>query len=151
MPPTRDKWQQMMQGILHGQARFLHDFELARGPLGGTPRHGWHPATDVCETDDAIVVRVEVAGVRPEDIEVVLEDEQLLTVRGMRRDSMADKRRGYHQMEIHYGMFQRHVYIPKAVNAEGARARYEQGFLEIMLPIAEHAAHPARFVVAISV
>ena len=102
------------------------------------------------ETADAVVVRMEIGGVPREDIEIVVGDDQLLTVRGIRRDPRANERRAYHQMEIHYGVFQRNVYIPKPIDAEGARARYAAGFLEVVLPVAKRAQQTVRLVLTVS-
>ena len=140
-----------MQGKYDEHAHFFAQFAKARAPLAGTLPHTWRPPTDVYETGSAVVVRMEIGGVQCQDIEVAVGDDQVLSVRGIRRDPRARERRGYHQMEIHYGVFQRSVYIPKPVNTEGAEAHYDAGFLEIVLPIAERAVRPARFVVTVTI
>jgi HSP20 family protein len=91
----------------------------------------WNPPTDVYETDDEYVVRIEVAGMRDEDFEVVLENNALF-VAGFRQDLPG--RRAYHQMEIRFGKFVNTVILPGAVEADAAHAEYSGGFLTVHLP-----------------
>lgn len=91
----------------------------------------WSPPTDVYETEENYVIKVEIAGMRDEDFEVILED-RVLTVRGYRPD--LNGRRAYHQMEIRFGKFELAVEIPGSVDMERATAEYKDGFLMIVLP-----------------
>jgi HSP20 family protein len=91
----------------------------------------WSPPTDVYETEDAYVVRVEIAGMREEDFEVLLANNTLL-VSGSRPDHT--ERRAYQQMEIRFGKFSTAINLPGAVDIEQARAEYKDGFLTIVLP-----------------
>jgi HSP20 family protein len=91
----------------------------------------WSPPTDLYETAEAFVVRIEIAGMREEDFEVVL-DENLLMVSGIRPDR--NERRAYHQMEIWFGRFELWVEIPIPVDADASLAEYKDGFLLIRLP-----------------
>ena len=94
----------------------------------------WSPPTDVYETEDAIVVRLEVAGMREEDFEIEVED-GFLKISGTRPD--VPERRAYHQMEIRYGKFSTTVGLPVPVNVEKSEALYDDGFLTINLPKAK--------------
>jgi HSP20 family protein len=91
----------------------------------------WRPPTDVYETEEAIVVRVEVAGMKEEDFNIELDGRYLL-VRGSRPD--IPERRAYHQMEIRFGEFGVEVEMPAAIIAERVEAIYQDGFLRITLP-----------------
>jgi HSP20 family protein len=91
----------------------------------------WSPPTDVYETEDNCVIKVEVAGMRDEDFEVVFES-NLLVIRGYRPDRR--ETRAYHQMEIGFGRFELAVEIPARVDIEEAIAEYKDGFLMILLP-----------------
>jgi HSP20 family protein len=91
----------------------------------------WTPPTDVYETESSLIVKVEVAGMREEDIEVVME-EQVLILRGQRSDQ--NERRAYHQMEIRYGKFEIAIGLPSGLDLEEATAEYNQGFLTIIFP-----------------
>jgi HSP20 family protein len=91
----------------------------------------WRPPTDVYETEVVFVVKMEVAGVKEEDLEVVIQDRFLL-VNGIRSDAV--ERRSYHQMDIQYGKFSVGIELPVRVNTEDATAEYKDGFLTIQLP-----------------
>lgn len=94
----------------------------------------WSPPTDLFESEEALVVRVEIAGMKEEDFEVALENNVLL-IAGARSDS--PERRAYHQMEIRFGKFATSVALPVPVDAEVARAKYKDGFLTVTLPKAK--------------
>lgn len=94
----------------------------------------WSPPTDVYENEENYVIKVEIAGMRDEDLEVAFE-ENILMISGFRSD--LNERRAYHQMEIRFGRFELAVEIPVTVNMEKATAEYKDGFLTIMLPRSE--------------
>lgn len=91
----------------------------------------WSPPTDVYETEENCVIKVEVAGMRDEDFEVAFE-KNILIIRGQRPDHR--EKRAYHQMEIRFGRFEIAVEIPVLVDIEKAIAEYKDGFLVILLP-----------------
>ena len=94
----------------------------------------WSPPTDVYETMDAYVVRVEIAGMQEEEFEIFME-EKALFIRGNRSD--IPERRAYQQMEIRFGKFETAVGIPGPVDIDAARADYVEGFLTVILPKAK--------------
>lgn len=96
--------------------------------------YAWRPPTDMYETDEAIIVRVEVAGMREADFTISL-TERILTIRGIRQDT--PERRAYHQLEIPFGEFSSEVELPYAVISDKVDAVYRDGFLRITLPIAQ--------------
>src|SRR5690349_14942828 len=73
----------------------------------------WSPPVDVYETEDAHVIRMEIAGMREDDFDVVLEN-NILFISGSRAD--LSERRAYHQMEIRFGKFSTAMDIPGFVN-----------------------------------
>jgi HSP20 family protein len=91
----------------------------------------WQPPTDVFETDEAIVVRVEIAGMREGDFAVELNG-RYLTIHGVRQD--IPERRAYHQMEIRFGEFSIDLELPVSIAAELVEAVYSNGFLRLILP-----------------
>ena len=91
----------------------------------------WRPPTDVFETEQAVIVRVEIAGMREEDFSISLTGDQL-TVRGNRPD--IQERRAYHQMEIFFGEFTVEVKLPAQVLADEVIAEYQAGFLRLVFP-----------------
>jgi len=91
----------------------------------------WSPPTDVYETEKTYVARVEIAGMREDDFEVLVENNTLL-ISGSRPDFT--ERRAYQQMEIRFGKFSTAVNLPSPVNMEQARAEYKDGFLTVIIP-----------------
>ena len=94
-------------------------------------RSTWSPPTDVYETENGCVIKLEIAGMKDEDFEVAFEN-NILMISGNRPD--LNERRAYHQMEIRFGKFEIAVEIPVKVNMENATAEYKDGFLVIVLP-----------------
>ena len=91
----------------------------------------WSPPTDLYETEENCVIKVEVAGMRDEDFEVAFEN-NILMILGHRPD--LNEKRAYHQMEIRFGRFEIAVEVPVVVDIEKALAEYKDGFLVILLP-----------------
>jgi len=94
--------------------------------------HPWRPPTDVYETDNAIIIRVEIAGMRETDFNISLIARNL-KIRGIRQDT--SEKRAYHQMEIPFGEFSTEFELPYLVNSNEVEAIYRDGFLLITLPI----------------
>ena len=96
----------------------------------------WVPAMEVSETPDAYIVRVELPGVKTEDIEVTLQDD-ILTIKGKRERSEERKDETVHFVERSYGEFVRSLRIPTDVKVDAVEASYKDGVLEIRLPKSE--------------
>jgi len=92
----------------------------------------WVPPTDVFETEDQIVVQVEVAGVKQSDLTVSLQDRRLI-ISGTRSDH-GPSQRAYHQMQVRFGDFSTEVELPAPIDENGIDASYVDGFLRIVLP-----------------
>lgn len=93
--------------------------------------HVWRPSTDVLETEDAVVVRVEIAGMRDGEFSITLE-ERTLIIKGTRPG--LSECRAFHQMEIPFGDFSTEVELPFPIDSIGIEAIYQDGFLRIWLP-----------------
>lgn len=97
----------------------------------------WTPPTDVYETDDAIMVMVDVAAVVEEDLEVLLYDNALV-VEGKRRIAPPVEAPGvYRAVQIRQGPFRVEVGLPLAVREDDVESTYERGLLSIILPKVE--------------
>jgi HSP20 family protein len=94
----------------------------------------WSPPTDVYETDETYIIRVELAGMRDSDFEITVEN-GFLQINGNRPDF--PERRAYQQMEIRFGRFSTVIGLPAPVNVDTAHAEYEDGFLTVTLPKAK--------------
>ena len=98
------------------------------------PETGFNPPVDVYETETEVVMRMEIAGIDPTTIDImIVRDKQLLVIRGRRTDPAAGQPRKYHNMEIECGEFSRQIRLPRDVNQEGTSAHYEDGFLVVTL------------------
>ena len=97
----------------------------------------WAPAVDVAEETDKILVRVEVPGMKQEDLKVHYED-GMLTVSGERQFERNDNR-NYHRIERTYGSFVRTFSLPRSVDPGKIAANYKDGILEIEIPKLEEA------------
>lgn len=94
----------------------------------------WRPPTDVHETGGAILIKVEVAGLQEDDIEVSLYPNALV-ISGVRRDDEDhDEATCFHAAQVRYGPFQVDVALPAPVQQEEVTATYRDGFLRIKLP-----------------
>ena len=107
-------------------------------PAGGAGRF-WQPPIDIHETDEAVLVKVELAGVKADDLQVSLSpDDRLLNVSGSRGESSRDRegRTRCHQMEIYFGPFERAVALPSGIrlDRDAIKATYREGFLLVTLP-----------------
>jgi HSP20 family protein len=108
--------------------------------LGRFPREReqalWAPAVDVEETNDAMIIRAELPGMKREDIKVKVA-EDMVTISGERKYETEKKDRTFHRVERAYGSFQRTIVLPVSVQGDKAAASYKTGLLELVLPKAE--------------
>ncbi len=130
----------MLWGDALPEVRFFDDrFDrLIERAFGRERQAPWMPAMDVYETDDKLVVSVELPGMSAEDVEVQVED-STLTVSGKRGFSSEVNEQHYHRVERRYGQFSRAVSLPPQVDAGTVDARFEGGVLTIEVSKAEKA------------
>jgi HSP20 family protein len=106
--------------------------EVAHGrPVGFVASPKWKPPTDVYETADALVIHMDIAGMRSEDFQVQIAD-GILTIAGERVPRREGKRH-YHAMEVQIGPFERRLRLPVPVDPSSMHASYDAGFLEVRL------------------
>jgi HSP20 family protein len=98
----------------------------------------WRPRVDVSETDERILVRAELPGVKQEDIQVSIQN-GTLTLKGERKLEREVNESPYSRIERSYGTFERRMVLPPVVNPDEAKATYKDGVLEIQLPKKEEA------------
>lgn len=92
----------------------------------------WDFDSDVCEDNGNIIVEMHVAGVKPEDIDIEV-NENILRVSGKREEEKEKKEKHYFRKEIQRGSFERVLTLPANVEAESAEATFEHGVLKIVL------------------
>jgi HSP20 family protein len=109
---------------------------LAGGGRGSHSRSAFAPAVDVYYVADPprAVVRAELAGIRASEIELEIRGRELILA-GQRRPAEADEERLYQQMEVQHGPFRRVIALGADVDADAAKATYEDGMLTVELPI----------------
>jgi HSP20 family protein len=94
---------------------------------------GWTPSVDIYEDGEEVVVRAELAGVDPKDVDIRFEN-GVLTVKGERKMEKEEKKENYHRVELSYGTFTRSFSLPATVDPEKIRAEAKNGVLAIHLP-----------------
>jgi HSP20 family protein len=98
------------------------------------PSQGWSPAIDIMREKDKYVVRADVPGVRPEDIDVEFDD-GVLTVSGEHEEKTEKKEKDYIRRERRFGSFSRSIRLPQGVDADQIDASYNDGVLELTVPM----------------
>ena len=106
---------------------------VVQGYMIFRPNSQFTPPTDVMETDDRLIVLVEIAGMRSSDFSVSLLNQQHLVISGTReRPPFAGA--AYHQVEIGYGEFRIELMLPFPIDQDQVSATYRDGFLVVELP-----------------
>lgn len=106
--------------------------ERRRGLLEGE----WVPSIDLAETEDEIVVTIELPGIKQDDVDITIADD-VLTFKGEKKEEKEVKKENYHRIERSYGSFQRSITLPTIVQADKAKATYKNGVLQVNIPKAE--------------
>lgn len=120
---------------------FFEEFEWPRLPSlwrSGEGLSTLSPSFDVVETDDEIRVTAELPGMDEKDIEVTLED-NVLTVKGEKKEEREEKRGEYYLAERRYGHFHRSIPLPAGIAEDKVKANFKKGVLTVVLPKTEEA------------
>jgi len=96
------------------------------------------PSCDLCETDNSVEVKMDLPGIKANEIDVQVNG-NMLTISGERKEDKEEKGRSYHRLERRIGSFSRSITLPCAVQEGEAAADYKDGVLTITLPKAEEA------------
>lgn len=105
------------------------------GSREGSTRPHWVPNTDVYTTDGGLVVKVELAGMRSEHLEITIEGSRL-RISGTRPDGCRPGKCNFLVMEINYGPFESVLEVPAGYDLSQAKASYLNGFLRVDVPLA---------------
>jgi len=133
MIELRRDWSETVVNIQKEMGRLMDEVVSRKPPTVRFAPRTWQPAIDVYETDSEVVVLVELAGVKEDEIEVIVHN-GVLTIRGDRKDIKQGIKRTYSRVEILWGVFERAVLLPANVNIEETKAFYGAGILEVVLP-----------------
>ena len=103
-----------------------------------TSTSAWAPNVDIFEAEDELVVKAELPGVDPKDVELNVEN-NVLTISGERRLEFEDKKENYHRVERAYGSFTRSFSLPQLIDENKIEAEYKDGVLTVHVPKHEKA------------
>jgi HSP20 family protein len=125
------------------QDRLNRVFEDAfRGPARGAEEDwlggSWAPAVDIYEHDGNLVLKAELPGIDPKDVDVRVEN-NVLTLRGERKFDEEVKRESCHRVERAYGTFGRSFTLPNVVDTQNIKAEFKDGVLRVTMPKREEA------------
>ena len=111
----------------------FQDFNRGQGESGEfVATAAFVPPVDVYEDDHKIVLKLEVPGLKQEDLDIQLEN-NILTVRGERKFEKEEKEENFHRIERRYGSFARSFSLPNSIDTENVHASYENGVLKLEL------------------
>lgn len=126
-----------MMSLREAMDRLFEESFLRPGWFGWETGTGVLPV-DIYETDDQVVVKAAVPGVKPEDIDVTLTGD-VLTIKGEFKAEEKSEKRNYLRQERRYGSFCRQLTVPAGINADKVKATFEHGVLTLEMPKAEAA------------
>lgn len=104
----------------------------------GSVTSAWLPPVDVLEEKDVVRIAAELPGVKAGDVKISMEN-NVLTIRGEKRQTAEEKTERVHRYERCYGVFERSFTVPTTIDADGIKAAYEDGVLTVTLPKVERA------------
>jgi len=114
----------------------VHFVTRSAGGREGSARAHWVPNTDVYATENGLVIKVELAGMRSDNLEITIEGNRL-RVSGNRPDGCRAPKCSFLVMEINYGPFETMLELPQGYDLGQAKAAYLNGFLRIDVPVAQ--------------
>jgi HSP20 family protein len=115
---------------------FFGSSSAARGSEARTRR--WVPAMDLVETENHLVLRADLPGMKREDVEIEVKD-GVLTISGERKAGQEERSEGFYRVERAFGAFSRSLTLPKDADPQQVEADFEDGVLEVRIPKPEEA------------
>ncbi len=98
----------------------------------------WMPAVDIHESENAYIITAELPGLKKNEVKITL-DNNIITIRGEKKDEQEKKTLHSHRLERSYGLFERSFTLPATVKTDNVDARFDDGILTVTLPKAEEA------------
>jgi HSP20 family protein len=138
--PTTSSPLSLMSRMMNDMDRFFEDFGFGRSfwprsmepaSLGST---SFTPKIDIFEKDGKLTVHADLPGMKQEDVKVTVE-EGMLTIAGERQHQHEHEQGGVYRCEREYGSFRRRIALPEGVNPDSIQASFEQGVLEVTMPV----------------
>lgn len=109
--------------------RFFGGWDLSEY---GSATGAWMPPIDLSETADKIIIKAEIPGIDPKEIDISIQGDTL-TIKGEKKEEKEEKGKNYYRMERRYGSFSRSIDLPASVDTNKVSAEYKNGILEINL------------------
>jgi HSP20 family protein len=110
----------------------FQDYSRNQGENEAVSAAGFVPPVDVYEDEHKVVLKLEVPGIRQEDLGISVEN-NTLTIQGQRKFEKEEKEENFHRIERRYGSFYRAFTLPTTVNQEEIKANYDAGILKVEL------------------
>ena len=127
-----DPWNEMLS-LREAMSQLMEESVVRPSAARG---QGFVPALDVSETEDGYLVEAAVPGLKPEDLEITVEN-NVLAIKGEVRQEREDKKRSFHRVERRFGSFQRTIALPTTVKSDAIQAALTDGVLRLEIPKAE--------------
>jgi HSP20 family protein len=118
--------------------RFLREAFSPVSGEGNVSTRTWAPPVDIYENGDNLVLKAELPGINPDDVEIRVEDNTLY-LKGERKSEKDVKEQNYHRIERSYGAFARSFSLPNSVDADKVTANFQDGVLTLTMPKKEEA------------
>ena len=128
---------------LQKELQRAHESEAGDGSIATAE---WAPTVDIKEDTQQFVLHADIPGVKPEDIDVSMED-GVITIKGEKKNEATTEKEGYKRVERSYGTFYRRFSLPDTADSEAISAKSKDGVLEIIIPKRE-AVKPKKIAVA---
>lgn len=122
----------------HFSQLFNETFARAFGDQQEVSPRAWVPPVDIGETEDSLVLKAELPGIKPDDVEIRVEDNTLY-LKGERRFEKEVKEENLHRVERSYGTFSRSFALPSSIDSDKVKAEYQNGILTLSMPKREEA------------
>jgi len=132
------RWQPFSDMVTLRQAmdRLFEDSFVRPPHLTATFGEGAGMPVDMYQTDENVVVKATLPGIKPEEVEITITD-NTLTIKGETRTEEEVKKENYFRHEISYGAFSRSILLPSSLQTDKAEATFENGVLTLNIPKAE--------------
>jgi HSP20 family protein len=136
MGPLLDEFFSPM-GLRREIERVFDQFMSTGGETRVGGRGGFVPSVELCEGDNEYVIAAELPGMSDKDVQLEIDDDNVLTLKGEKKSEQTKKEGGYEYTERSYGQFMRSVQLPPSVDTSKVEAAFQNGVLEVHIPKAQ--------------
>ena len=127
---------QLMRRMMEEMDRMVEAFNPSMGQSGAATSQLWSPPIEVSRRDGSLLVTAELPGLTKDDVKVELTQDGLL-IQGERKEEHEERQKDLLRSERRYGRFSRLIPLPEEANVEQAKAQFNNGVLELTIPIPE--------------